>query len=255
MIGDFLSGAGKAFGLLGKGISKGAGFLRGGSGLSGTAQQVKSSLTRIGIGALGFAGINSVANAIESNEELSNRVGGFWTGAARVGAGLTFGLSTGNNLSNLAGKIGLTASKSSMVKNAFTSEQITRIQAVSRNLRDRKPFSMGAKKVGKFMGEAAIGVAKSPFMPLYDISRIAHKGTKYLNESHGARAIGWGALAGSGTLALNIANDEVNQSNSGRNMALGGKQMYIPTSGQGPRRMTDNLESTSGLTLALHKLK
>ena len=258
MIGDFFSGAAKAFGLAGKGISGAAKFASSGAKLSGSAWEVKNRLTRIGIGYLGYQGVTSVANQIESSEELSNRIGGFWTGAAKVGAGAAFGLSTANKLARTAGVLGAAASKTSMVKSAFAPKQYDNIVAGSEALRTgglNKWFNKGAKGAGKFAGQAGLAVAKAPFMPLYDISRMAHKGTKYLNESHGARALGWGMLAGSGALAQSIANDEYTQSNSGRNLSMSGKQMYVPTSGEGPRRMTDNLDSTSGLTLALHKLR
>lgn len=162
----------------------------------------------------------------------------------------------------------------SMMFNAATSAVGKTIRATGRTFRSSSLRSAGrtierfnGKKLLKFggsqVGSALLGVAKAPLMPVMDAINIGRRVAKkrfsspnrildYFGESHGARAFGWGALAGAGALAM-----KVNAPGYGaeeKNWPLGGQQSYDPTSGRGPRRM-DIMGNTDGLVQSLHKLR
>lgn len=138
----------------------------------------------------------------------------------------------------------------------------------------------GATRMGlKGAGHVGLGLLKSPVAPIADTIGLGMRGVgkipgmgavgaagkkihKYVGKtSPGARMFGWGGALGAAKLGAEIGNfqgedysyDDVMQSLGGRDLALGGQQMYVPTSGQGPRRMNPN--ATAGLTQSLHRLR
>ena len=117
----------------------------------------------------------------------------------------------------------------------------------------------GAKNVSKQIGSALGGIAKSPFVVARDIAHLGRgKGSvirRLATASHmGARAFGWGALAGAAAGMGGARLSDVLNPTLG--VALGGTQTYDPVMGGGPRRgMDPNATNTSGLVQSLHRLR
>jgi hypothetical protein len=179
--------------------------------------------------------------------------GGFWNTLPSMvggiaGGGMMFSATT-NATGRILRKIGQTTGSSSLRR---AGRAIARFDS-------KRLLKIGGKQVGS----AFLGVAKAPLMPVMDAINIGRRLTgkrfsspnkvlDYFGESYGARALGWGALAGAGALAV-----KVNAPGHGKeeaNFPLGGQQYYDPTSGRGPRRM-DIMGNTDGLVQSLHKLR
>jgi hypothetical protein len=144
------------------------------------------------------------------------------------------------------------------------------------NFSSARLMGKGAIFGAKMAGAASYGVVKAPGVVAADSLRMLRFGLDkgYRNSrtmfsfadeglgfatgnplgGMGSRAVGWGALAGAGTVAfnLNVFGGEMDPT---RGIAGAGTQFYDPSSGRKPRRMMDSAahHSTVGLTQSLHR--